>query len=1531
MSDRYLDDNFALELGRDPTTDTYLEPGAGQMTRAGTVWPPQVSARVRTTVELGDQDPPAGTFGEVVSIDPQDPPRYVSIRWEGQKTGPADSSMVLKDDFDSGAVEVVELRRADKPTTSMVALMLPDAIAKQVEQQVRDRVGDEAQAWNQLHVTLCCSDFIVETVARVCREYGPISMKFTGIAQFESSDGVYPTVATVTGNGLAALRTDLVRALKDGGVPVRENYDFTPHCTLAYLSDQGLALSPPTAEWTAETVEVAIGDTREPDSTIEEVELPGEPRTADQNARPPGSRPLARREKVDGHASISAATHETIGDPRIISQRALQCPECGAPLRQKTETCPSCGVMLADWPEVDCFVCGGKTLAGGSTCQKCGEWLARVKQQSPDLTDEQALQVLHRLYRSAARPAGTRVLIGLGITADWWSDMSFKEQTDYKRDHPRTKRVPDQRSRTKAPGFDDKAPAKPKKAPKDAPAKPKRAPKLDDADRAHLKTTRVTPNEPVKLPSGRTFTLRQEKPGGPFVNEIVEPGEAPEQAPTAPTPTEPPAATTPPEPEPALETAPQEPPAGPTEPPGGWVEPAPEPLTEAPPTPRATGGLVGQAHQIADGLERNLSEALGDVQKLAESMERETREAVNAGVDALKRTGAEVRRLAGLPGEALQRAAGSLASRFRNTAKGLWSLLGEAVAPAITKLKRTVDATADWLDRVAYGMEAKVDTALFGAPRAPAPTPRLDRDTKPSNVPAGPGFLARVTEGVAGLAEKAAKLPAQTRRLFDDPGYRAEVGKAAGQAIRRKGRAAVGMLAQELREYRAAGAAIAKMSSGQELSADEKKVIGRAVRSLAVTVAGSIAIGGLGHLTAQALATHWAAEATAKAVGRAALFASRHAQDQIDAFLTKMVELIAGSADQFGQADDEALTKLLGDMPEGEMSGTAVLARLGIVAQFGGGDDEEGDDADFEVGDEVKLKETMLGLRQDDVGEVVGVQGYMIGVAFKDHPQAVLYLDKDLLEKVPGKEEEEGGADQEGGEAAGGVPTPVVARLLAGLGIVGYEDERRWERNSDGEREHRRVMKEKLDRPLKPSEDVHHIDEDKSNNAPSNLEVVDHAEHTREHKTKPESEKKAALGSGEAQCRGCGHRDYAKHFGIDEDAPAGQLTIKCPQCGGVDIDRSHERRDQGRYDYSNLDVVCRCGHRLGEHADVSPRPCFADEMGDGCACERFQRDRRALLLASLGITAQEWWDSKSYEEQKRYIKKYPATTKKLTKKPQEPGKERQFTPAEPEHGAPPGVDPEVGMLLVEQFGQPNPESSEQVRALAEKWRLPTGEGADWPLVSGDAASPEELTYLQGVAESYVPAFEAVADFLSEVSGGGEVIGRIKSADSIFEKLKRREKERGRAFAPEELTDHAGTRLTHGNLAESQAALQSVISKMPEVDPKGTDDGLIEVEDLSDRARPGGYRSIHLLVRINGKVVEAQLRTTRQTWFADWAHNKVYKAPDRVKDDADVKRYAEGISDYLYRLDKGETDGAEMPPCPQILTVLRHCYPAGQLR
>lgn len=58
-------------------------------------------------------------------------------------------------------------------------------------------------------------------------------------------------------------------------------------------------------------------------------------------------------------------------------------------------------------------------------------------------------------------------------------------------------------------------------------------------------------------------------------------------------------------------------------------------------------------------------------------------------------------------------------------------------------------------------------------------------------------------------------------------------------------------------------------------------------------------------------------------------------------------------------------------------------------------------------------------------------------------------------------------------------------------------------RKYHGRHEHRVVMEEVLGRTLTSDEIVHHIDGDKTNNSPSNLQILTRAEHARVHFSKP--------------------------------------------------------------------------------------------------------------------------------------------------------------------------------------------------------------------------------------------------------------------------------------------------------------------------------------------------------------------------------------------------------------------------------------------
>lgn len=71
------------------------------------------------------------------------------------------------------------------------------------------------------------------------------------------------------------------------------------------------------------------------------------------------------------------------------------------------------------------------------------------------------------------------------------------------------------------------------------------------------------------------------------------------------------------------------------------------------------------------------------------------------------------------------------------------------------------------------------------------------------------------------------------------------------------------------------------------------------------------------------------------------------------------------------------------------------------------------------------------------------------------------------------------------------------------------KDTNNWYKSYLGELEHRRIAKFKLGRELKSNEVVHHIDGDRFNNKPNNLQVMTRAEHMRLHIKKYWADKRA--------------------------------------------------------------------------------------------------------------------------------------------------------------------------------------------------------------------------------------------------------------------------------------------------------------------------------------------------------------------------------------------------------------------------------------
>ena len=155
-------------------------------------------------------------------------------------------------------------------------------------------------------------------------------------------------------------------------------------------------------------------------------------------------------------------------------------------------------------------------------------------------------------------------------------------------------------------------------------------------------------------------------------------------------------------------------------------------------------------------------------------------------------------------------------------------------------------------------------------------------------------------------------------------------------------------------------------------------------------------------------------------------------------------------------------------------------------------------------------------------------------------------------------------------------------------------------------------------------------------------------------------------------------------------------------------------------------------------------------------------------------------------------------------------------------------------------------------------------------------------------------------FQQTVGGFGKVESRLKTADSLQEKLARKN------TTLDQVKDVVGLRVTvpsMGDLTKAVAAL------------KGQFD--IQEEDNKINNPTGGiYRAYHLIANIDGKPVEMQVRTENQSRLANWMHDTVYKGA--LKNSQVALDYAKKLSDHFNQIDMG-SKFSKMPECPPGFT------------
>lgn len=206
---------------------------------------------------------------------------------------------------------------------------------------------------------------------------------------------------------------------------------------------------------------------------------------------------------------------------------------------------------------------------------------------------------------------------------------------------------------------------------------------------------------------------------------------------------------------------------------------------------------------------------------------------------------------------------------------------------------------------------------------APAHTPTGDapkKSWKDKLKGAAQSVAAGVKSAATGAVQKLKNAPAETKRLVTDPEYRKESGKAAAAKIKKTAAKIALHIVDEVEEVAKAGGVLTKAARGKKLTDEDKHVLKAGAKAIASTVLGTVAVGGIAHLTANALATHFALETAAKSIGKAALYAelAAEAEEQagIRAWTEEIINGIVEGFEKLGDMSPDELADILSKTDE---------------------------------------------------------------------------------------------------------------------------------------------------------------------------------------------------------------------------------------------------------------------------------------------------------------------------------------------------------------------------------------------------------------------------------------------------------------------------------------------------------------------------------------------------------------------------------------------------------------------------------------
>jgi len=228
------------------------------------------------TVEIHD----SGTYEEIERSKTKIVFRLKGKKEKGEyrlfRAGEGNKWMIMAGESKKEASVELPFKTAEKHCGAMLALMVPDSIAK----KMRKMVDGETISSDGLHLTLLYLGYakdinkvtmkaIESATEKVCARHSPLKMRISGAGRFTPEEDGIPVFVIPNAKGLSALQADLEDAISTL-IDLPSKHGWIPHMTVSYSDDDNPELPDITKEltWTADKVRLQAGGEKVADIPI---------------------------------------------------------------------------------------------------------------------------------------------------------------------------------------------------------------------------------------------------------------------------------------------------------------------------------------------------------------------------------------------------------------------------------------------------------------------------------------------------------------------------------------------------------------------------------------------------------------------------------------------------------------------------------------------------------------------------------------------------------------------------------------------------------------------------------------------------------------------------------------------------------------------------------------------------------------------------------------------------------------------------------------------------------------------------------------------------------------------------------------------------------------------------------------------------------------------------------------------------------------------------------------------------------------